>query len=190
MTATHCRQQFCVFLYRQSLSTPSAPPSLLLCFGCSQNLLVIWLFISHLSHLISYILFTWKRFCSSPHRVSWNGNWQNAECKSSFSWSYLHSRKQEVLKILERGKRTHFTYFLGSAPSLLLVCWQQLDKLVTSLILRKRWHSYIKRLLKRSKIFKADVIYRCELVEMSWHETYLAYGAFTCSTRKILNVAR
>lgn len=86
-------------------------------------------------------------------------------------------------KTLEKGKRVHFIYFLGST-SLLLMCCQQLDKLVASLILRKCWHSYIKRLLKRSQFFKADEIHHCELVEMPWHETYLAYGVFTCSTRK------
>lgn len=62
VTTTHCRHHFFVFSLWESLFTPSALPSLLLRFGCSQNLLVIWLSISHLSHLISYILFTWKSF--------------------------------------------------------------------------------------------------------------------------------
>lgn len=90
-----------------------------------------------------------------------------------------------MLKILERGRRIHFTYFLGATFSLLLVCWQQLGKLVTSLTLTKCWHSYIKWLLKKSQIFKADVMLHCGLVGISWHETYLAYGTFTCATRKI-----
>lgn len=143
MTTTHCRQYFCVFSLQESLFLPFVLPSLHLCFGCSQNLLFIWLFISHLPFSLIHSINS-EKFCSSTHRIRIVTETDKMQSTKVHFHEPILNQGNEVLKILERGRRIHFTYFLGSTPSPLLVHWQQIGKLVASVALRKPWQSYIK----------------------------------------------